>query len=103
MLHRWLGPVRQALGAEATTRAWEAGRDMAAEQALDLALAATTAKKSPSLSRERGRTVNNDSCHVEQKIWSVVRRLCPVPTWRLLRNVQYQRFHKLPSLFCLVG
>ena len=43
MLDRWLVPVRQALGAETTTLAWEAGRDMAAEQALDLALAATEA------------------------------------------------------------
>ena len=41
MLDRWLVPLRQALGAETTAQAWEAGRDMAAEQALDLALAAT--------------------------------------------------------------
>jgi non-specific serine/threonine protein kinase len=43
MLDRWLVPVRQALGTETTTLAWEAGRDMAVEQALDLALAATEA------------------------------------------------------------
>ena len=43
MLDHWLVPVRQALDAETATRAWEAGRDMAAEQALDLALAATEA------------------------------------------------------------
>ena len=43
MLDHWLVPVRQALGAETTTRAWEAGRDLAAEQALDLAVAATEA------------------------------------------------------------
>ena len=36
-LDRWLVPVRQALGVEATTQAWEAGRDLALEQALDLA------------------------------------------------------------------
>jgi non-specific serine/threonine protein kinase len=40
-LDRWLIPVRQALGAEPTTQAWEDGRDMAVEQALDLAFAAT--------------------------------------------------------------
>ena len=43
MLDRWLVPVRQALGAETTTEAWETGRGMADEQALDLALAATEA------------------------------------------------------------
>jgi len=43
MLDHWLVPVRQALGAETTTRAWEAGRDLAAEQALDLAVAVTEA------------------------------------------------------------
>jgi ATP/maltotriose-dependent transcriptional regulator MalT len=42
-LDRWLIPVRQALGSETTTLAWQAGRDMAAEQALDLALAAMEA------------------------------------------------------------
>ena len=42
-LDRCLVPVRQALGAETITVAWVAGRDMAAEQALDLALAATEA------------------------------------------------------------
>lgn len=36
MLGRWLVPVRQALGAQTTTLAWEAGRNMAIEQALDL-------------------------------------------------------------------
>ena len=43
MLDQWLVPLRQALGAEMTTRAWEAGRGMAIEQALDLALVATEA------------------------------------------------------------
>jgi predicted ATPase/DNA-binding CsgD family transcriptional regulator len=43
MLEHWLVPVRQALGAETTTLAWEAGRNMAVEPALDLALAATEA------------------------------------------------------------
>jgi non-specific serine/threonine protein kinase len=43
MRDRWLAPVRQALGAETTTLALEAGRDMAVEQALALALAATEA------------------------------------------------------------
>jgi predicted ATPase/DNA-binding CsgD family transcriptional regulator len=42
-LDHWLVPVRQALGAETTTQAWQAGRDMAAEQALDLAHTATEA------------------------------------------------------------
>jgi non-specific serine/threonine protein kinase len=44
MLDQWLVLVRQALGAETTTLAWEAGRNMAVEQALDLALAATEAQ-----------------------------------------------------------
>jgi ATP/maltotriose-dependent transcriptional regulator MalT len=43
MLDKWLVPLRQVLGAETTTVAWEAGRDMPIEQALDLALAATEA------------------------------------------------------------
>jgi predicted ATPase/DNA-binding CsgD family transcriptional regulator len=44
MLDKWLVPLRQARGAEMTTVAWEAGRDMPIEQALDLALAATEAQ-----------------------------------------------------------
>jgi DNA-binding NarL/FixJ family response regulator len=43
MLDHWLVPLRQALGAEATTLAWKTGRDMPIEQALDLAVAATEA------------------------------------------------------------
>jgi DNA-binding NarL/FixJ family response regulator len=43
MLDRWRGLVRQVLGAVTTTVAWEAGRNMPIEQALDLALAATEA------------------------------------------------------------
>jgi predicted ATPase/DNA-binding CsgD family transcriptional regulator len=43
MLDKWLVPLRQVLGAETTTLAWDAGRGMAAEQALDLALAITEA------------------------------------------------------------
>jgi len=42
-LDKWLVPLREVLGAETTTLAWEAGRDMQIEQALDLALAATDA------------------------------------------------------------
>ena len=42
-LDHWLAAVRQALGAETTTLAWEAGRGMAIEQAVDLALTATEA------------------------------------------------------------
>jgi DNA-binding NarL/FixJ family response regulator len=42
-LDHWLVPVQQALGAETTTLAWDAGREMTVEQALDLALAATEA------------------------------------------------------------
>jgi DNA-binding NarL/FixJ family response regulator len=48
MLDHWLVPVRQALGAEATALAWEAGRTMSAEQALDLALTVTEAQATPS-------------------------------------------------------
>src|SRR2546429_1276554 len=44
MLDQWLVPIRQARGAEMTTVALEAGRDMPIEQALDLALAATEAQ-----------------------------------------------------------
>jgi predicted ATPase/DNA-binding CsgD family transcriptional regulator len=40
MLDRWLVPARRALGAEATTQAWETGRNMSVEQAHELALAA---------------------------------------------------------------
>src|SRR5207248_5786821 len=43
MLDKWLAPLRQVLGAETTTLAQEAGRDMAAEQALEFALAASEA------------------------------------------------------------
>jgi non-specific serine/threonine protein kinase len=43
LLDQWLVPLRRILGAEATTVAWEAGRGMPIEQALDLALAATEA------------------------------------------------------------
>jgi predicted ATPase/DNA-binding CsgD family transcriptional regulator len=43
MLDKWLVPLRQVLGAETTMVAWEAGRDMPIEHALDLALAATEA------------------------------------------------------------
>ncbi len=43
MLDHWLVPLRQALGAKRTTVAWETGREMTTEQALDLALAATEA------------------------------------------------------------
>ena len=48
MLDLWLVPVRQALGAETTPRAWEAGRDMPIDQALDLAVAVTEAPTTPS-------------------------------------------------------
>lgn len=41
MLDHWLVPLRQILGTEATALAWQAGRDMSVEQAVDLALAAT--------------------------------------------------------------
>jgi len=43
MLDQWLIPLGQVLGPETTTVAWETGRDMAVEQALALALAATEA------------------------------------------------------------
>ncbi|HEY3062039.1 MAG TPA: LuxR C-terminal-related transcriptional regulator, partial [Chloroflexota bacterium] len=43
MLDRWLVPLRQLLGPEATRLAWEEGQAMPVEQAVDLALAATEA------------------------------------------------------------
>jgi non-specific serine/threonine protein kinase len=43
MLDRWLVPLGQVLGMETTRLAWETGRRMAIEQALDQALSATEA------------------------------------------------------------
>jgi predicted ATPase len=41
MVDKWLVPMQQALGQDAIQSAWEAGRAMSLEQALELALAAT--------------------------------------------------------------
>jgi non-specific serine/threonine protein kinase len=47
MLDHWLVPVRQALGAEPTARAWEAGRGMTIDQAVDLAVGVTEPPTTP--------------------------------------------------------
>jgi predicted ATPase len=46
-LDRWLVPVRQAVGDEASVRAWEAGRTYPLERVLELALAAAERPASP--------------------------------------------------------
>ena len=43
MLDHWLLPLRQILGEEATTLAWDTGRATSIEQAVELALAAAEA------------------------------------------------------------
>jgi DNA-binding CsgD family transcriptional regulator len=55
MLDNWLVPVRNILGDEATTLAWEAGRATSVDQALGLALAATAAPPARS-TRPQGRS-----------------------------------------------
>jgi predicted ATPase/DNA-binding CsgD family transcriptional regulator len=47
MLDQWLVPLQQALGQDVIHSAWEAGRAMSIEQALELALAATQSAPAP--------------------------------------------------------
>ncbi len=59
-LDHWLAAVRQALGAETTTLAWEAGRGMAIEQAVDLALTATVPPRDRARSQIARRSRSRD-------------------------------------------
>jgi non-specific serine/threonine protein kinase len=55
MLDQWLVPLQRALGQEVFESAWEAGRAMSLEQALELAQAATEQpEQPPDDSRQRG-------------------------------------------------
>ena len=47
MLDQWLVPLQQALGQDVIHSAWEAGRAMSLDQALELALAATQSAPAP--------------------------------------------------------
>jgi DNA-binding CsgD family transcriptional regulator len=51
MLDRWLVPVRHALGVEASTRAWEAGRTTPLEQAVELLALADAGPPAPRRAR----------------------------------------------------
>jgi DNA-binding CsgD family transcriptional regulator len=51
MLDHWLVPLREALGPEASTRAWETGRTTPIDQAVEMALAVT---QPPAARRNRG-------------------------------------------------
>ncbi len=66
LLEQWLAPVRQTLGQEAIRSAWEAGRALQIEQAVDLALAATGTP--PDLSTDASRQHISDLTAREQQV-----------------------------------